>query len=682
MKDNMINFNYFKYFRGWIFLSIVTFFTSCSSDKDSHENFVNTLSEVSLKTIIDISPNSNKIIVKGIGPSVIQNVNNSENFEIIPVEISVYNKMWSCNPDYLIMTLDNQGNENHQIFSYNLQTKTLLPLSPKDSRGSILYVSHKHPDDILIFSNKRDKKWFDVYKVNIKTGKSNKIYENTLFNEFLANDDLNLKAAIRENGTKEKEVWVKQKDKWKKQFSFSSKDAVSLLHAHGNYIYLLDNVNRDKKALVQWNTLDGTYQTIAQDNKSDITHVLFNTQTRRPTVYRTNYLFPKWHAIEKKYVKAIKNLESIENGIFELGACNSQKTKCIVTYLLENNYKFYLYDFEKNNALFLLSSSCYLDTFSSSFSKTYPLEIKARDGTVLPSYLTIPRNIDQQNKGKTKKLVPMIVLIHGGPWERDGWGFSPIIQKYAAMGFAVLQVNYRGSDGFGKKFLNQGQKELGNKMIDDIIDGVQWAVSNKIADPKKIILMGGSYGGFAVYRSMQKDPDLFAGGIVLSGFGDIKEFIENSPAYWEGFKGMIHDRIGNPKTEVNLLKNQSPLTYVNTIKKPLLIFHGRNDPRVSVQGARKMVNKLLENGVDVTYVEFPDEGHSIYFDYNKKGFKNLANQFLLRNGQNKAVKSKEYDIEQSTGYIYKNGKFYPLAYSSCQRQYTGMSSCGTQPIAR
>ncbi len=650
-----------------MFLFVIIFFTSCSSDKDRPENFIHTLSEVFLKTIIDISPSSDKIIVEGIGPSVIQDVSNAQNFENIPIEISMYNKMWSWNPDYLIMALDNQGNENDQIFSYNLQTKTLLPLGSEGSKNVKLALSYRYPDDILILSNKRDKKWFDVYKVNIKTGKSQIVYGNKQFNEFLADDDLNLKAAVRENGTKEKEIWTNQKGLWTKKFSFSSKDTVNLMHAHENYIYLLDNRGRDKKALVQWNTLDNSFNTIVQDSKSDITHVLFDKKTGNPTFYRTNYLSPKWQTMEDKYVKAIKNLEAIENGIFELGACNADKTKCVATYLLENNYKFYLYDFEENKSLFLLSSSCYLDTLSSLFSKTYSLEIKARDGTLLPSYLTIPKNMDQQNKGKTKTPVPMIVLIHGGPWERDGWGFSPTIQKYAAMGFAVLQVNYRGSDGFGKEFLNQGQKELGNKMIDDIIDGVQWAVSNKIADPKKIILFGGSYGGFAVYRSLQKAPDLFSGGIVLSGFGDLKEFIESSPSYWEGFKGMMNDRIGNPKTEENLLKKQSPLSYVSSIKKPLLIFHGRNDPRVSFEGTRKMVDKLLENGVDVTYVEFPDEGHSIYFDYNVNAYTYLGKAFLSKYTKNdKLIGHNKYVLEKSTGQIYKNGKFYPLAYSLCQ----------------
>ena len=230
-----------KYYRNLLFLVVISFFTSCMSDKDRPENFIHTLSEVSLKKIIDIIPNSDKIIVEGIGPSVIQDVSNAHNFENIPIEISMYNKMWSWNPDYLVMTLDNQGNENDQIFSYNLKTKTLLPLSPPDSRNGVLTFSHQHPDDILILSNKRDKKWFDVYKVNIKTGKSKLVYKNTQFNDFLADEALNLKAVIRENGTKKKEIWTKKKDKWIKQLSFSSRDAVSLLYAHKNYIYLLDN---------------------------------------------------------------------------------------------------------------------------------------------------------------------------------------------------------------------------------------------------------------------------------------------------------------------------------------------------------------------------------------------------------------------------------------------------------
>ena len=235
-----------------------------------------------------------------------------------------------------------------------------------------------------------------------------------------------------------------------------------------------------------------------------------------------------------------------------------------------------------------------------------------------------------RGKGRSTKPLPMVLWVHGGPWWRDVWGYDPVHQWLANRGFAVLSVNYRGSTGFGKKFVNAGNGEWGGKMHDDLIDAVQWAISKKIADPKRIAIMGGSYGGFAALVGLTSTPDTFACGVDIVGPSNLVTFLETMPVDWQPTQDQWTKRVGDHRTEEGraLLMQRSPINHIDQIIKPLLIAHGGNDPRVKRSESDQIVKTLKRSGVPVTYVIYPDEGHGFSRPENRLSFYAVVESFL------------------------------------------------------
>jgi dipeptidyl aminopeptidase/acylaminoacyl peptidase len=260
----------------------------------------------------------------------------------------------------------------------------------------------------------------------------------------------------------------------------------------------------------------------------------------------------------------------------------------------------------------------------------WPVEIKARDGLTLPSYLTLPASADANRDGKPDRAAPMVLFVHGGPWARDEFGYNPYHQWLANRGYAVLSVNYRASTGFGKEFLAAGNLQWGKKMHDDLIDSVDWAVANGVTTPDKVAIMGGSYGGYATLAGLTFTPDKFACGVDIVGPSNLFTLLETIPPYWEAFKQQFYQRMGDPTTEAGraLLKEVSPLTYTDRIKKPLLIGQGANDPRVNKRESDQIVDAMKAKNIPVTYVLFPDEGHGFARPANNIAFNAVAENFL------------------------------------------------------
>jgi dipeptidyl aminopeptidase/acylaminoacyl peptidase len=260
----------------------------------------------------------------------------------------------------------------------------------------------------------------------------------------------------------------------------------------------------------------------------------------------------------------------------------------------------------------------------------WPVEIKARDGLTLPSYLTLPAGADANRDGKADHAVPMVLFVHGGPWARDAYGYNSYHQWLANRGYAVLSVNYRASTGFGKDFLAAGNLQWGKKMHDDLIDSVDWAVANGVTTPDKVAIMGGSYGGYATLAGLTFTPDKFACGVDIVGPSNLFTLLETIPPYWEAFKQQFYQRMGDPTTEAGraLLKEVSPLTYADRIKKPLLIGQGANDPRVNKRESDQIVSEMKSKNIPVTYVLFPDEGHGFARPVNNIAFNAVAENFL------------------------------------------------------
>jgi dipeptidyl aminopeptidase/acylaminoacyl peptidase len=293
-------------------------------------------------------------------------------------------------------------------------------------------------------------------------------------------------------------------------------------------------------------------------------------------------------------------------------------------------------------------------------AQMYPQEIKARDGLTLVSYLTLPKSVNAEGSGKASKPVPMVLLVHGGPWARDGYGYNGYHQWLANRGYAVLSVNYRGSTGFGKNFISAGDLQWGRKMHDDLIDAVQWAVKSGVTSADKVAIMGGSYGGYATLAGLTFTPTAFACGVDIVGPSNLFTLLQTIPPYWEAGKQQFYKRMGDPTTDEGkaLLKERSPLNYAGNIQRPLLIGQGANDPRVNVAESDQIVAAMAAKKIPVTYVVFPDEGHGFARPNNNIAFNAVTENFLAKclNGRSEPIGK---SLKASTAQVKHGAEFAP-----------------------
>jgi len=289
-----------------------------------------------------------------------------------------------------------------------------------------------------------------------------------------------------------------------------------------------------------------------------------------------------------------------------------------------------------------------------------PVEIKSRDGKVLPSYLTLPPGTDADGNGRPNAPVPLIVLVHGGPWGRDSYGYDGIHQLLANRGYAVLSPNFRASTGFGKSFVKAGDLQWGRAMHDDLIDATDWAISNGITSADKVAIMGGSYGGYATLAGVTMTPDKFACGVDIVGPSNLETLLKTIPPYWTAIRTQFYKRMGDPNTPegLALLKERSPLYYADKIKKPLLIGQGANDPRVNVAESEQIVTAMKSRSIPVTYVVFPDEGHGFARPANNLAFFGITEQFLGKclGGRAEALGD---DVRKSTAKVEEGAGLVP-----------------------
>jgi dipeptidyl aminopeptidase/acylaminoacyl peptidase len=290
--------------------------------------------------------------------------------------------------------------------------------------------------------------------------------------------------------------------------------------------------------------------------------------------------------------------------------------------------RYYRYDRDANHAEYLFANRSDLDGLP--LAPMHPVEITSRDGLTLVSYLTLPPGSDPDGDGRPTEAVPMVLNVHGGPWGRDDWGYDSIHQWLANRGYAVLSVNFRGSTGFGKEFVNAGNRQWGAAMHDDLIDAVNWAVAEKITESDRVGILGGSYGGYATLVGLTMTPEVFACGVDIVGPSNIITLLSTIPPYWAPAMQMFRDRVGDPATEEGrkLLTERSPLTHVAAIRRPLLIGQGANDPRVKQAESDQIVQAMQEKGIPVTYVLFADEGHGFARPENSLAFFAVADLFL------------------------------------------------------
>ncbi|MBS2016442.1 MAG: S9 family peptidase [Deltaproteobacteria bacterium] len=544
---------------------------------------------------------------------------------------------WAFTNDHVIYLQDKDGDENWHIHAVDVNKGTDKDLTPGEgAQARIEALSHRSPTDILVGLNDRDKKWHDVHRVNLVTGEKKLLQKNEGFFAFVADDDLKIRLGMKpldDGGTSIQEP--DGKGAFKEISKIPHEDTLTTqvagIDGTGKKAYVVDSRGRDTAAVVELDLATKKTKVVVDDGQADITEVVVTPNEKRLQGAIASYDRLRWHTIDPSLrddIDAITNATLSKNGAGErpdimVSSRTLDDTKWLVTTTASDApVKYWIYDRPKKKVDFLFTNIKALDDVK--LNTMSPVVVRARDGLDLVSYLTKPA-------GATGP-VPMVLFVHGGPWARDSFGLSATHQWLSSRGYAVLSVNYRGSTGFGKKFVNAADKQWAGKMHEDLLDAVAWAVKEKVTEPDKVAIMGGSYGGYSTLVGLTFTPDAFACGVDIVGPSNLLTLLKSIPPYWESEIEQFSRRVGDPRTEEGqkLLLSRSPITFVDKIKRPLLIGQGANDPRVKQAESDTIVKAMQAKSIPVTYVLYPDEGHGFARPENRKSFNAVAEIFLAQ----------------------------------------------------
>jgi dipeptidyl aminopeptidase/acylaminoacyl peptidase len=546
----------------------------------------------------------------------------------------IWKYWWARNGTHLLYMQDQRGNENFHLYAVDLRTKTTRDLTPyKNIRAEVIASSYERPDEILVGVNNRDARWHDVWLINVVTGAAKMVQKNEGFAYFYADRKLNIRMATKPLPDGGHDYMRFEGGQWRPFTTVPGDDSLTTMPlffgASSDALYLIDSRGRDKSALALADLRTGKSTIVAESDKADISEVIYHPVTMEVQAYAYEYDRMKWKALKPELKKDIEFLDKQVTGHWWV--LSQTKDDDRWTVWIDNTgepIKFGLYDRKKRSLATLFSARPTLE--GAPLPKMHPHVIKARDGLELVSYVTLPHGSDSDADGVPEKPLPMVLQVHGGPWQRDSYAYNPPAAWLANRGYAVLMVNFRGSTGFGKAFVNAGDKEWGGKMHDDLIDAVDWAIDKRIARKDKVAIMGASYGGYATLVGLTATPESFACGVDIVGPSNLRTMLANFPAYWVSFIDNFKRRVGDPETirGRRLLHDRSPLFHATRIERPLLIGQGANDPRVKQSEADQIVRAMTRNGLPVTYVLYSDEGHGFARPENRLSFYAITEAFL------------------------------------------------------
>ena len=543
---------------------------------------------------------------------------------------------WAPDSKSVLYIQDKGGDENFLLYGIDVESGTETTLTPfENTRVMMIGGSTRIKDKVLVGLNNRDPRLHDVYMLNLNTGELDLVLENAGYAGFMADDNLDLRFAIRQNAAGGMDMFkvVDGVVEDTPSDSTTMEDSLSTGAAgftnDGKIIYWLDSRGRNTAALIAENVETGEKTIVAESDKADIGGILTDRKTGYVEAYSVNYLKNEWTATDPEIKASLDWLGTQLDG--EYGV--QSRTEDDRTWLVWNDpvtapASTYVYDRDANTLTKFYTSRPELA--GAPLQPMHPLEIESRDGMTLVSYLTLPPGSDSDGDGVPDEAVPMVMLVHGGPWARDAYGYNSYHQWLANRGYAVLSVNFRGSTGLGKDFINAANLEWSGAMHDDLIDAKNWAVERGVARADGVAIMGGSYGGYATLVGLTYTPDEFACGVDIVGPSNLETLLETIPPYWEPMVKQFHTRMGDPNTPegLQLLKDASPLYKADRITKPLLIGQGANDPRVKQAESDQIVSAMQESGIPVTYVLFPDEGHGFAKPTNNIAFNAVTENFL------------------------------------------------------
>lgn len=544
---------------------------------------------------------------------------------------------WAYTNQHILYLQDQGGDENWRAYAVDLKSgkeKDLTPLEGVQAR--LEGVSHKSPNTIVVALNDRDKRLHDLYKVDIGSGKRTLLQKNEGgFVGFMIDDDYRVKLAVKFTQTGAQELLKPAGKEWKPFVSIGLQDAMTTspvgFDQSGRTLYMTDSRDRDKAAFVTVDMTTAKKKVFYESTKADVSSVWIAPKTKKIQAVGYEHTRVEWGFLDPAVKDDVSVIDEALSGDFDVVSRTLDDQAWVLAETRDDGPVYYHhYDRKKKALRTLFSSRPALDQVK--LTKMHPVVIKTRDGLDLVSYLSLPLNADPDGDGRPDKALPMVLKVHGGPWGRDRWGFNGTHQWLASRGYAVLSVNYRGSTGFGKQFINAADGEWAGKMHDDLLDAVKWTVDEKIAQADKVAIFGGSYGGYATLVGLTFTPDQFACGVDIVGPSSLVTLLENIPPYWAPFAPVLNERVGNPKTTAGrtFLHSRSPLNHVEKIARPLLIAQGANDPRVKQAESDQIVSAMQKKNIPVAYALYPDEGHGFARPENRLSFYAVSEIFLAQ----------------------------------------------------
>lgn len=542
---------------------------------------------------------------------------------------------WAHTNRHVLYLQDQNGDENWRVYAVDLDSGDIKDLTPLDAvHAQIAGVSRHYPEEILIGLNDRDPQLHDIHRVNVLTGKRELIKENEGFAEFIIDDQYRVRFALQmkpDGGSQL--LQLSPADEWSLFMDISQEDDFNTstlgFDKTGDVVWLADSRGRNTSALRTIHLKTGEETTLAENARVDFSDMMRHPTER--TLQAVSFTFEKteWEFFDDAVAADFAKLEAVQAGEMEVISRTLDDQTWIVAISPDDGpTRYYVYNRDSGDATFLFTNRAELEGLP--LVHMHPATIQSRDGLDLVNYLSLPPGSDPDGDGRPSEPLPIVLNVHGGPWGRAYWGYEASHQWLANRGYAVLDANFRGSTGFGKAFVNGGDKEWGRKMHDDLIDAVNWAVEEGIADKDRIAIMGGSYGGYAALAGLTFTPEVFACSVDIVGPSNLITLLESFPPYWQPMIEIFTLRVGDHRTEEGraLLKERSPLTHVDRIQRPLLIGQGANDPRVTQQESDQIVAAMQANGIPVTYALYPDEGHGFARPENRLSFYAIVDAFL------------------------------------------------------
>ncbi|MBZ0264319.1 S9 family peptidase [bacterium] len=563
---------------------------------------------------------------------------------------------WAYNGEQIIYLQDQDGDENWRIYTVGVEGGEPTLLTPDDPdvkhkfQAQILKSIPEKPDELLIGLNKRNERIHDVYHLNLKTGKMKMVEEGdpavlgwqidhtmTIRGYTRANPDGGQTFLIRDTG----------KGSYRELITWSGDDmmtsGVITFRDDNKGLFIIDSRDRNAGALIEYDLKTGKSKEIAADDMYDVSSVEMHPTDH--TVQAVAFVRAKreWEVIDPAIQTDFDKIQKMNPGEFSVIDRTLDDKHWLVVYDQDNGpVKYYAYDRESGDMTFMFNHR--EDLVGQPLVEMKPISFQSRDGMTIHGYLSLPK--DWQGPG------PMVLNVHGGPWYRVSWGYDSEAQFFANRGYACLQVNFRGSTGYGKNFLNAGDREWGGTMQNDLTDAVKWAVEQGIADEDNVVIYGGSYGGYATLAGVTFTPDLYKAGVSIVGPSNLETFLNTIPPYWESFRKVMDERVGEiprydsgqmmgmpkkpedftpeEKKEIEFLHSRSPLYHVDEVKVPMLIAQGANDPRVNQAESDQFVEAMKAKGLDVEYVVYPDEGHGFARPENRLDFYAKTEKFLAK----------------------------------------------------